>query len=52
MIGVDDGMCADFEDEVQDDEEVQAKYDVDNEFARGGCEVENIKPMKDPPPTP
>ena len=48
MIGVDDGMCADFEDEVQGEEEIQVKDDVDSESACGDCEVENIKPMKDP----
>ena len=48
MLGVDDGMCADFEDEVQDEEEIQVKDDVDSEFACGDCEVENIKSMKDP----
>ena len=41
-------MCADFDDEIQDEVETQVKDDVDSEFACGDCEVENIKPMKDP----
>ena len=48
MIGVDDGTCAEFEDEVHDEEDLPVNDDVDSEFACGDCEVENIKPMTDP----
>ena len=48
MTGVSDGMCADFEDELQNDEEIQVQADVDGEFASADGEVQDIKPMKDP----